>query len=307
MSGIRTSLRGFLNRPYLLLILTALSWGANAVAGRIAVGLISPMALTCFRWLFVVLALAILARREIVAGIPVLSRYWRSVLAMGTLGFTVFNALFYLSAHHTTAVNIGVIQGVIPALVMLGGLIAYGTPVRLIQVAGLATTLVGVAIVASRGDLHVLADLDFNIGDLGMLFASVLYAGYTVGLRRRPPVPPVVFFAGMASAALLTSLPLLAYEIATGTVLWPGPKGWALVGFVALIPSFLSQLFFMRGVELIGPARAGLFVNLVPVFAAILGVAILGETFACYHAVGLALVLGGIWLAETARPELRPA
>jgi drug/metabolite transporter (DMT)-like permease len=57
----------------------------------------------------------------------------------------------------------------------------------------------------------------------------------------------------------------------------------------------------MRGVELIGPARAGLFVNLVPVFGSLLAVVLLGEPFAPYHALGLALVLGGIWLAERKR------
>ena len=307
MTSPRSALGALLDRPYLLLTLTALSWGANAVAGRMAVGLISPMALTCLRWLVVVIVLGIFARREIAVAWPVLAARWRTVLAMGALGFTIFNAFLYLSAHHTTAVNIGVIQGVTPAFVLLGGLLAYGTRVRPIQVAGLLLTLLGVAVIATRGDIEVLAGLAFNIGDLGMVVASALYAGYTVALRKRPAVPPLAFFAGLASAALLTSLPLIAFEVATGTVQWPGPKGWALVAFTALIPSFISQIFFMRGVELIGPARAGLFVNLVPVFAAMLGVAILGETFAWYHALALALVLGGIWLSEQSTPKASPA
>ena len=86
--------------------------------------------------------------------------------------------------------------------------------------------------------------------------------------------------------------------MANGTAQWPTPKGWIVLLYVALLPSLLSQIFFIRGVELIGPARAGLFVNLVPVFGALLAVVLLGEPFAFYHALGLALVLGGIWLAE---------
>jgi drug/metabolite transporter (DMT)-like permease len=298
--------RALLDRPYLLLTLTALSWGANAVAGRLAVGLVSPMALICLRWLVVVVVLGMFARREIAAAWPVLAPRWRTVVVMGTLGFTAFNAFLYLSAHHTTAVNIGVIQGVTPAFVLLGGLLAYRTPVRALQVAGLVLTLIGVMVVASRGEIGVLSGLAFNMGDLGMVVASALYAGYTVALRKRPPVAPLAFFAALAGVALLTSLPLVAFEVVTGTVQWPGSKGWALVAFTALIPSFISQIFFMRGVELIGPGRAGIFVNLVPVFAAILAVIILGETFAWHHAVALALVLGGIWLAEQSKPLMSP-
>jgi drug/metabolite transporter (DMT)-like permease len=81
-------------------------------------------------------------------------------------------------------------------------------------------------------------------------------------------------------------------------VTWPTPRGWLIVLYVGLFPSFVSQVLFMRAVELIGPGRAGLFVNLVPIFGALLAVLILGEVFAAYHAMGLALVLGGIWLAE---------
>ena len=285
-------------QAYLLLLATCLIWAGNAVAGRLAVGEVSPMALTCLRWVLVVAVLVLPVRRAFVAEWPLLKPHWPKLFAMGALGFTAFNAIFYWAAHHTSAVNIGVLQGVIPAFVMLIGFAAFGTRITALQFAGLLATLFGVAIVATRGDWEVLRGMAFNVGDVGILLASVLYAGYAVGLRRRPAVSPFVFFAFMAGAALLTSLPLLAYEIAAGTVRWPTPFGWAVIAFVGLMPSLLAQMLFMRGVKLIGPARAGLFMNLVPVFAALGGVLVLGEVFAPYHAVALALVLGGIWIAE---------
>jgi drug/metabolite transporter (DMT)-like permease len=144
----------------------------------------------------------------------------------------------------------------------------------------------------------VLRSFSFLIGDVFMLIACASYAVYTLALRDRPKVSGFVFFSVLALAALMISLPLLAWEIAAGEVIWPDLRGFAFLLFVTLFPSLLSQIFFMRGVELIGPSRAGLFVNLVPVFGAFLGVAILGEPFRWYHAVGLVLVLGGIWLAE---------
>jgi drug/metabolite transporter (DMT)-like permease len=167
-----------------------------------------------------------------------------------------------------------------------------------LQILGMIVTIAGVVLVSVKADFEILKTLALNIGDVWMLIACVFYAGYTLGLRQRPAVPGLVFFSAMAVVAFLTSLPLIGLEIAQGTAQWPTPTGWLILLYVALMPSLLSQIFFIRGVELIGPARAGLFVNLVPVFGALLAVALLGEPFAFYHAAGLALVLGGIWLAE---------
>ena len=285
-------------RPALLLVLTTLIWGSNAVAARLAVDQVSPMMLTTARWSVACIALWLVARRQIGAQLPALRPRWRYLLLMGTGGFTAFNALFYTAAHHTTAVNLALIQGVIPVLVLLGGVLVMRLRVSAMQLAGVAVTLAGVGMVASRGQWSVLASLDFNIGDVGILLASLLYAGYTLGLRSRPAVPPLVFFAAVAAVAALVSLPLLAAEVLAGRFFWPTPLGWLIVLYVGLMPSFVSQIFFIRGVELIGPARASVFLNLNPVFGPALAVLLLGEPLHAYHVVALAMVLGGIWLAE---------
>ena len=285
-------------RAYLLLTLTALCWGANAVFGRLAVGEISPMALVSLRWLGALGLLVVFAHAQVRRDWPVLRARLPFVAAMGAIGFTVFNALFYLAAHWTTAINIGIIQGSIPVFVLIGAFAAYRTRVAGLQVAGVLVAMLGVALVAAGGDLARLASLALNFGDLLMIAACVLYAGYTLGLSRRPPVSPLSLFTGMAAAAFVTSLPLALAEAALGRFQWPTPAGWLILGLVTLFPSFLAQISFIQGVALIGPSRAGVFVNLVPVFASILALLILQEPFRLFHAVALALVLGGIWLSE---------
>jgi drug/metabolite transporter (DMT)-like permease len=289
------------SRPYLLLVLTTLMWAGNAVASRLAVGEIGPMTLTSLRWIVVVAILGPMLRNDLARHWPELRPRWKAIVAMGCLGFTAFNAMMYVAAYHTTAINIGIVQGSIPILVLLGALIAYRTPVRLVQIGGVLVTILGVLTVAAQGDPAILASLAVNPGDVTMIVACLFYAGYTVALRDRPAVPGLVFFAAMAIVACLISLPLLAWENAAPPTGWPTLKGWLVLLYVALGPSLLSQMFFMRGVELIGPGRAGIFVNLVPVFAPVLAVAILGEPFRWYHGLALVLVLGGIWLAERGR------
>ena len=287
------------SNAYLLLVLTCLMWAGNAVASRLAVGHIAPFTLTSLRWVCVCMVLPVMYRRELVAQWPVLKANTRLILAMGILGFTVFNAMMYLAAYSTTAINIGILQGAIPIIVLIGAWMVFGTRIRGLQWLGVVVTLIGVGLVAVRGDLTTLATLTFARGDILMIVACLFYAGYTVALRKRPSMPGLVFFTALAIVACIVSLPLMAVEIWLGRAFWPTIQGWIILAYVALGPSLLSQLFFMRGVDLIGPGRAGVFVNLVPVFSAFLGVVVLSEPFHLYHALALVLVLGGIWIAET--------
>lgn len=282
----------------LMLALTTLFWGGNTVAGRLAVGEVSPMVVVFLRWVIVAGILVPLQWRHICAEWPLMRPYSVRMVLMAVFGFIGFNTLFYIAATKTTAVNLGIIQGSVPILVLIGSLIAFGTRVRALQVIGILLTLAGVTLIAAQGSLDVLLALAVNPGDGVMLIACVLYSGYTLALRDRPQVSPLAFFAVLSCIAALTSLPGLAYDIAAGTVQWPSFQGWLVVLYIALFPSCLAQIFFMRGVELIGPARAGVFINLVPIFAAILAVSILGEPFKWYHGTALALVIGGIWLSE---------
>jgi drug/metabolite transporter (DMT)-like permease len=295
----------FWSSPTLLLSLTALMFAGHSVVGRLAVGEISPMTLTCARWGLALAPLSLAARGHTGRDLAILRPRWRFVIAMGALGFTAFNALFYTAAHHTSALNISIIQGVIPAFVLIGARLIFGVRIGVWQAVGAFITMVGVAAIASQGDIARLLALAFNGGDLIMVFASVLYAGYTVGLRARPQMSGLGFFTAMAAVAFVTSIPLLSLEIANGAFIQPTLKGLALLLYVAIFPSLLAQIFYMRGVELIGPGRAGVFVNLVPVFGALLAVILLGETFAAYHVVALVLVAIGIGIAEwTARPAI---
>lgn len=293
-------------RAYVLLTLTTLCWGANSVFARLAVGEISPMLLVSLRWAGSVLLLMLFAHRKVRQDWPTLRRHLPFLAAMGILGFTTFNALFYVAAHYTTAVNMGIIQGSMPVFVLIGAFIAYRTAVKRLQVAGVALTMMGVVIVGTGGSLARLADLTINHGDLLMVIACTLYAGYAVGLRQRPAVSALGLFTVIAGSAFLASIPLTAAELALGHFQWPTATGWLVVGLVTFFPSFLAQIFFIEGVSLIGPGRAGIFINLVPVFASILAVLILGEPFEGYHAAALALVLSGIWLAEQRRPVRPP-
>jgi drug/metabolite transporter (DMT)-like permease len=289
------------SNPYLLLILTTLMWSANGIAGRLAIGEISPMVIVSMRWLLASVLLFTFFHQQIAKDWQVLKHHLWLVAFGGVFGFTAFNALFYLAAHHTTGVNMTILQGSLPIFTLIGALAFYRTPIRLLGAFGILLTLAGVMTVASKGDWDTLMSLSFNIGDVWLIGACLLYAVFTLTLRNRPKVSGIGFFAILAVAAFIASVPLIGWEMASGDTQWPTIRGWELLAFITIGPSLLAQLFFLRAVDLIGPSRASVFTNLVPIFGPMIAIIVLGEAFHPFHALALVLVLGGIGLAEWRR------
>ncbi len=284
----------------LLLILGTLGWAGNTVAGRMAAGEVSPMMLIFLRWGLVTLILGVCAWRQIKPSIPIIRPHFRWTLWMGAF-LSAFNGLFYWAANYTSAINLGIFQSTIPAFILLGAYLMFHERISKIQLIGLLAILVGAVFVVSRGELATLAQLMFNWGDILMLIACFFYAGYALGLRNRQAINAVVMMWFIAIAAWIATVPMVLIEFALGHLQFPGTTGWLLLVYIALVPSFLSQVFFMRGVDLIGPSRAGLYANLVPVYAGILGVLLLGELPHYYHFVALFAVFGGIYLFERSK------
>jgi len=289
--------RAYSSAPFLLFLAT-LGWGSNTIASRLAVGEVSPMLLIFFRWGFVVVILLSLYWRRMIDEWPIIRPRLKWLLIMGGCGLSLFNAFFYIAAHSTTAVNLGIIQSTMPGMILLGSFMFFGDRINRLQFSGLLLTLLGVGVIVTKGSLEQLMQLTFNHGDLLMIFACSFYAMYTVGLKSRPKISGMVMLAYFSVAAFLMTIPLMIFEsFIYGTVM-PGVKGFAIVFYIAIVPSFLSQIFFMRGVDLIGPGSAGLYANLVPIFSAIMAVLLLSEEFALFHLAAMLLVFGGIGLFE---------
>jgi drug/metabolite transporter (DMT)-like permease len=287
---------------YLLLLITMVFWAGNAIAGRLAVGEVSPLVLTWLRWTLGAVVLIILAWPQLKRDWPVLCRHWRYIAFMGATGFASFNAFLYSALVHTTALNATILQAGIPMIIFTLNYLIFRTATRWLQIVGYSVTLIGVLVATSQGDIAQLLGLEFNRGDLIMLAGVLVYSTYSVALRAKPELHWLSFLAALFVTAALASLPLVLYETITSTAVWPTKLGGiGVVLYTAIFPSIIGQALFIRGIELIGANAAGLFVNLVPIFGALLAVLILGEHFQVYHAIALVLVLGGIMVAQRKR------
>lgn len=285
-------------QAYVLLLLTTLFWGGNAVAGKLAVGHISPLLLNFTRWGLAFAILYVVGRKQLAADWPAIRPKLPLLATLGALGFTIFSVALYSALYYTSAINVSVEQAGIPMLIFMFNFLLFRLAATAGQVVGFLMSVVGVALTASHGDLASLLGLDVNFGDALMVIAVLVYAYYTVALKQKPNVHWISLMTVLTGAATVSAIPFAAIELALGNGVAPDATGWAIILFTAIFPSILGQIFYVRGVELIGANRAGLFINLVPIFGTVLSIIILREDFHLYHAIALALTLGGIWLAE---------
>lgn len=290
-------------QAYIALTIAALCWGGNAVAGKLAVGHVSPMLLTFWRWFFAVAVIFAISLPQIRKDWPVVRRNLPILIFLGGIGYVIFNAALYTAVNHTTAVNVAVEQTLVPVLIFVLNFALFRMRVSLAQIFGFTLTFIGGLTVAVHGDFHRLMTLSVNIGDAIMMIAVVAYAVYTVALRWRPPVDWRTLMAFPALAALVLSMPLAYWEYSAGRMIWPDTTGWMVVIYAAMFASLVAQVLYIVGVGKIGANRAGLFFNLLPVFGTLLSVAIIGEQLHAYHIIALALALGGIAIAEWGKPR----
>lgn len=287
------------DNAYLLLFITMVFWAGNAVAGRFAVGEISPLMLTCCRWVFGAVVLVIIGRRQLKSDWSIIRRHLPYIIFMGGTGFALFNALLYTALTHTTAINATILQAGMPMVIFVLNFLIFRTRVRWAQIVGYSVTLIGVLVAAGQGDLLALAGLNINQGDIIMVLAVLVYSTYSSVLHAKPPMHWLSFLTMLFVAAAVVSVPFAVYEATTANFIWPTTlTGFGVIFYTAIFPSIIGQALFIRGIELIGGNAAGLFVNLVPIFGAFLAVLLLGETFHGYHALALILVLGGILFAQ---------
>ncbi len=298
---------GFFDRPYLLLSLTSLFWAINIVLGRYAAGDIPPLQLAFLRWLGASLIILPFAWKALPTDWPEIRKHLPLMAALSATGIGGYNALAYWGLNYTEALNALLVQSTGPLLIALWGFALWGDRLSWRQFGGIMTSLTGVLVILTRGDLAHLAALTFNPGDILTFLALVLYGLYAALLRKRPKIHQLSFLAATIIGGALLLVPFAAAEFLSGARIVMKPQSIAVLCYVALFPSLIAYMFFVRGVELIGPNRASPFFHLMPVFGSVIAILFLGEQPRLFHLLGFMLVLSGVFIATRRPAPAEPA
>ncbi|ANI99211.1 hypothetical protein A8O14_03310 [Polynucleobacter wuianus] len=286
-----------------LLIATAL-WAGNAIAGRLLVGSVSPITLSAVRWGLAALLLLPLGWRVFKPE----SALWQNkkrFLLLGLFGVGSYNVLLYLALQTSTAINVTLIGASMPIWMLFIGAVFYQVKPNMLQLIGALVSLLGVAIVLTRGELATLLSMQMVIGDLLIMLATILWAFYSWMLSRpgastERQWPWADFLMAQVLVGLLWTGFFDGFEIATGHAylelnLWTA----SLILFVAVGPSLIAYRCWGMGVSGAGPTVAAFFANFIPLFTAILSAAMLGEPPQLFHGMAFALIVAGIWISSS--------
>ena len=292
---------------YVVLTLDALILGSTGVVGKLILVDMPIMAFIFWRWVGAFVILAPFAAREFIASWPTIRAHWKLLLALALLGSVQFNSLWYIALQTTSAINATLISGAQPAGIVLAAWFMTREISSVRAVLGMMLAFIGLVAIVVRGDFGVLLTLEFVIGDLLILFAVAVWSIYTVLLRRFPKdlnLPPFLLFVyGMA---VIVVTPLYAWEISQGITFTPTLNAALLILFLIIFVSMMHNVFWIRGVGVVGPSTAGQFNYLIPVFGSGLAILILGEEFQLFHLVGMVLILAGVYLAAGKRRGVSP-
>lgn len=294
-----------MNRPVLtpstILLLTVppVLWAGNAIVGRLVRDAVPPMTLNLIRWTIALLVLVPLGQAAFRRGSGALAN-WRRYAMLGLLGVGLYNSLQYLALQSSTPINVTLVASGVPVWMLLVGRLFYGVPVKRKQIVGAVLSIAGVLVVLCRGDLHGLLQLRLVAGDLYMILATIAWSFYSWMLMQQKDVPGLradwaAFLVAQVGYGVLWSAALAGGEWALrgAAIDWSWPLAAALL-YVAIGPAILAMRCWGAGVQRAGPSIGAFFINLTPLFTALLSSAFLGEPPHLYHVLAFGMIVGGI-------------
>lgn len=276
-------------------------WGSPPVVSRAVSADVPPIALALARWVIAFFFLLPFVWRKLPEEWPKLKQHWRSLAVLASF-MTAGSSLSVIAVYFTTATNAVLVNASQPAITAALAWVVARSRLSRRQSFGIALAFLGILIMVFRADLRVLATLGINVGDLIMLGAVVGWSLYAVYLHHRDYVPSseVLLFVIAVTGCVILIPPFLVETALRGPLDLKSNVVGAMI-YLALFPTLLATFFWNLAVRSLGPNRAAIFVNLIPLSGAALAMLFLGERLYAYHLWGAAFVFTGIYFAARAR------
>lgn len=284
-----------------------LFFSGNFIVGKSFEGTIPPFTLAFFRFASGALILLPLCYKTLYQQRLLWKKEWKPLLGLSISGIVLFNASLYLAVNYTSSINASIVDALTPAVAAVLGFLILRESLTKIQLFGIVLSFSGILWIISKGSWQVFASLSFNIGDIIMLFGIICWAVYSIIIKRHSfKFPPI---AGLVVTMVIGTTILVPVAIIETIYLGiPHLFQWKVllgIAYIGIFPSAISLLLWYRGVGEIGPAKASVFFNLVPIFTTIMAITLLGETFTYHQLLGGVIVIFGVYLSTKAPVKIK--
>ena len=285
---------------YLFLILAALFWSGNFIVGKFATLFqIPPLTLNVFRWISVWFILIPFTYKEIYNNIPYIKKNWLVISFMGVITISTFNSVVYYALNYTQVVNAVLMLAAIPAATIVLTSLMKIEKTNIFQLFGLFLSIIGIGSIISNGEIQNIISLSFNKGDVWMLVCVITWSLYSTLLKKHKfKFSQFTLIQLMVTVGILFLIPQFFYEKSIGAEVNFNKAFFLILFYVVVFPAIAAYYCWQKGIEIIGPNRATMFVQLMPLFSAILAIIIFKEKFELYHFAGAFFILTGIYLSN---------
>ena len=285
---------------YLFLILAALFWSGNFIVGKFATLFeIPPLTLNVFRWISVWFLLIPFTYKEIYYNIPYIKKNWLVISFMGVITISTFNSVVYYALNYTQVINAVLVLAAIPAATIVLTSLMKIEKTNIFQLLGLFLSIIGIGSIISNGEIQNIISLSFNKGDVWMLVCVITWSLYSTLLKKHKfKFSQFTLIQLMVTVGILFLIPQFFYEKSLGVEVNFNKAFFIILFYVVVFPAIAAYYCWQKGIEIIGPNRATMFVQLMPLFSAILAIIIFKEKFELYHFVGASFILTGIYLSN---------
>ena len=285
---------------YLFLVLATLCLSGNFIVGKFATLYeIPPLTLNVFRWISVWFILIPFTYKEIFENLPYIKKNWLVISFMGVITISTFNSVVYFALNYTQVINAVLMLAAIPAATIVLSSLMKIEETNIFQLLGLVLSIIGIGSIISNGNIQKIIALDFNKGDIWMLVCVITWSLYSTLLKKNNfKFSQFTLIQLMVSVGILFLIPQFFYEKSIGLELNLNKNFYLILIYVAIFPAIAAYYFWQKGVEIIGPNRASMFIQLMPLFSAIMAIIFFEEIFELYHFVGAIFILSGIYLSN---------
>ena len=285
---------------YLFLVLAALFWSGNFIVGKFATLFeIPPLTLNVFRWISVWFILIPFTYKEIYNNLSYIKKNWLVISFMGVITISTFNSVVYFALNYTQVINAVLMLAAIPAATIVLSSLMKIEKTNIFQILGLLLSIIGIGSIISNGEIQKIISLSFNKGDLWMLVCVVTWSLYTTLLKKNKfKFSQFTLIQLMVSVGILFLIPQFFYEKSIGLELNLNKAFFLILFYVVVFPAIAAYYCWQKGVQIIGPNRSTMFVQLMPLFSAVMAIIIFKEKFELYHFAGAAFIISGIYLSN---------
>jgi drug/metabolite transporter (DMT)-like permease len=285
---------------YGLLILATLFWSGNFIVGKFAyLFQVPPLTLNVLRWMSVWLILMPFTYEEIKNNLPTIKKNWLIISFMGVITISTFNSVVYYALNYTKVINSVLVLAAIPAATIVLSSLMKIEKTNIFQLLGLFLSIIGIGSIISYGDIQNIINLNFNKGDLMMLVCVICWALYSTLLKKyKFKFSQFTLIQLMVTAGIFFLIPQFFYEQSNDLEVNFNKAFFAILIYVVIFPAIAAYYCWQKGVEIIGPNRASMFIQLMPLFSAIMAIIFLNEKFELFHFVGASFIVLGIYLSN---------